>query len=96
MASILFGRATVIWIVLVVLTLLAWYLGEGGTDALSFSLPIIATLMMLVAFFKVALVGFYFMELRHAPIVLKLAFIGWMLIAIGLILGLYWAGIVSR
>jgi hypothetical protein len=43
--------------------------------------------IMTVAAWKIHLVGMHFMELRHAPPALKIAFHGWIVIVWGLVVG---------
>lgn len=62
--------ALVVWAALVAATLISLALGEdwiGHGD-------LAAALVIAIAFIKVRLVGMHFMELRHAPLPLRLAF----------------------
>jgi len=69
MKALLQTRASVVWLVLVALTLVSWTLGTqhrfGGVPA-----PANLTIMV-VAVFKVRLIGLHFMELRDAPWLLR-------------------------
>lgn len=61
------------WLGLVGLTVVSWWLGfEHGADGMWF----IAALMVL-AFAKVFLVGYTFMEVRTAPPILRQVFAWW-------------------
>ena len=71
-----------IWALLVAATLGSWTLGGGHGVAL-----------IAVAFVKVRLVGLYFMELRAAPVALRVAFEGWVVAAAGILVGLYLSGV---
>lgn len=65
------GPFMVVWFVLIAATLLLWYLGtEHGVrnDHLA------TVLIMIVAFIKWRFVGLYFMELRDAPVPLRMIF----------------------
>lgn len=66
------ARATTIWSMLIVATCITWWLGDrhavGGWA--------IATIIAL-GFAKIYLVGTEFMELRHAPALLRAAFTAW-------------------
>ena len=64
--------AAVVWVVLVAATTLSWWLGDGHGSRETATVLVIA-----VAFLKVFLVGHYFMELRTAPLPLRLAFTTW-------------------
>ena len=67
--SLLRARYTVVWAGLVGATLVSWAVGsEHGTGSL------IAVVVLGVAMVKVRFVGLDFMELRHAPLVLRAAF----------------------
>ena len=75
-----------VWAALVGATALSWWLGaeHGVRDARLASL-----LVLLVAFAKVLAVGMYFMELRRAPLPLKLLFGGWCVVAYSALAGMY-------
>lgn len=73
------------WLVLVVATLITWYLGEVGAAGTS---AIVA--MLLIAFVKGRLVILDFMELREAPKLWRMLLEGWMIVVSGLILLAYW------
>lgn len=77
---------TVVWLVLIAATLASWYL---GTDHGFSSTAATTVVVMLVAFAKVRLVGLYFMELRDAPLPLRLVFEGYCVAACGAVLGIY-------
>jgi heme/copper-type cytochrome/quinol oxidase subunit 4 len=78
---------SIVWIVLMVLTCAStWMLSK---DAFS---PLVATVgIFLIAAFKVRLVMLHFMELRTAPIPIRAVFEAWILVATGVILGIYLA-----
>jgi hypothetical protein len=66
------------------LTVLSMWLGDGHGPGR------IATVAVLVfAFFKVAIVGEYFMEIRHAPLPLRLIFHAWSVVACTALIVLY-------
>lgn len=74
MVDLLRSPITVIWALLIAATGVSWWLGKGG----EVSDPDLAgALVLIVAFVKVRFVGMYFMELRHAPLPLKLIYEGW-------------------
>ncbi len=71
--ELLRSRITLVWLLLIGLTLLSWWLGTNhglGADRHTAA----AIVVMVVAFAKVRLVGRYFMELRDAPRPLLLVF----------------------
>jgi hypothetical protein len=69
---------TVAWLILVVATGIGWWLGQtgqGGTQGAA-----LATAgVIIVAFIKVWIVAFQFMELRHAPPWLRRSFDVWII-----------------
>src|ERR1700753_3052176 len=69
--GLLRGPFVIVWFILIGATLLVWYLGaeQGVGDT-----RLTTVLIMIVAFIKVRFVGLYFMELRDAPIPLRLIF----------------------
>jgi len=74
--TILRSRISLIWLVLVVATLVSWRI--GADDAAN---PHLGTaVVLIVAFYKARLVGLYFMELRDAPLPLRLFLEGYCLI----------------
>lgn len=67
--NLLTNRAGASWLFLIAATVVSWAVGaEHGTGSL------VAVLVLGIAAIKVRLVGLDFMELRHAPIPLRLAF----------------------
>ena len=63
------NRSGVSWLVLVAATLASWLVGaDHGTGST------VAVLVLAIAAVKIRLVGLDFMELRHAPIPLRVAF----------------------
>jgi caa(3)-type oxidase subunit IV len=84
--TLLRSNASIAWLVLVTLTVIAWALGthRPGATHETISLVIIA-----VAMFKVRLVGLYFMELRQAPWSLRGMFEGYCAITVLLLSGMF-------
>lgn len=77
--------ATLVWIVLMVATIVTTW----GLSKDAFAAKFATVSIMLIAAFKVRLVLLHFMELRHAPIPLRLVFEAWVLVATAAILGIY-------
>ena len=70
------GRVTAVFAVLVFATCVTWWLGsESSLTAAGFELA--ATVTLLIAFMKIALIGLDFMELRAAHAILRAAFLVW-------------------
>lgn len=65
----------VAWVILVALTTLSWKLAGAGHAGLSAEAGAVALLVL--AFSKVLIVGYVFMDLRWAPRTLHIAFSGW-------------------
>lgn len=82
--SLLRARSTVVWAVLVAATLLSWAVGSAhGTGSL------LALIVLGVAMIKVRFVGLDFMELRHAPLLLRAAFEGYCVLLWCVLAGMY-------
>jgi heme/copper-type cytochrome/quinol oxidase subunit 4 len=77
---------TPVWLLLVLATLVSYVLGAdygpGNHTAATVT-------VMAVAFIKVRFVGLYFMELRHAPPALRLAFEAWVALFVVLVIAIY-------
>ena len=66
-------RTNLVWLLLVAATLVSWTLGtDHALDRSGQHLASVAVLI--IAFIKVRFIGLYFMELKNAPIALRLAF----------------------
>jgi hypothetical protein len=84
------------WCALVALTLGSWWLGLEEQTGDPRYLAWFASGLLLLAGFKIRLIGLYFMELRHAPWPLRLAFECWVVGLCLAVLGFYhWAPGVS-
>jgi hypothetical protein len=70
------NRLTAVWAFLVLATLISVESVGLGAN----SQPLATALITLIAFVKVRFIGLEFMELRHAPPWLRLAFEGWTLV----------------
>jgi caa(3)-type oxidase subunit IV len=88
MRSLVSQRVVPVWLGLMLVTCVSWWLGtnHGTSDH-----KLATVVIMVVAFTKVRFVGMYFMELRQAPLALKLIFQGWCVVVCGVVLGLYLA-----
>jgi heme/copper-type cytochrome/quinol oxidase subunit 4 len=85
--AMLRSRISLVWLALVVATLISWRVGtDNGLHA-----HLAATIVLLVAFLKVRFVGAYFMELRDAPLPLRLIFDGYCLIVCTVLVVMYLA-----
>jgi hypothetical protein len=78
MRSLFFSRTTLVWFGLVAATALSWEMGHG----LGFTNPRHAGVAILVvAFVKVRFVILDFMEIRHAPLFMRLVAEAWFVVA---------------
>lgn len=76
------------WAVLTITTLASWGLGADHGALLS-DRKLTGALVLTLAFFKIFLVGLYFMELRFAPRSLQHPFNFWTLSTALLVISLY-------
>jgi caa(3)-type oxidase subunit IV len=78
------NRAGLSWLILVAATLVSWALGaEHGTDSM------VAVVVLAIAAIKARLVGLDFMELRHAPLLLRVIFETYCFVIWAVLSGLY-------
>ena len=77
-----------VWLALMVATALTWIVGtrpELDAEAQ----PAAAVVLLIIALIKVRLVMQFFMELRHAPLLLRLVGDGWIVLVGALMISLY-------
>lgn len=85
------ARTTWVWAALVLATLLSWGLGHGPGSGRH---PVLVTAaVLLIAWLKVRCVFLDFMELRHAPLPLRLAVEAWALLVCGTVAVLHGLGV---
>ena len=82
MLRYLYSRVTVIWLVLVLATLLSWSAGTGVGHLSARAAGVVA---ILVAFVKARFVALDFMEVRSAPLALRLFVEAWIVLVGGAI-----------
>lgn len=83
--SALHQRVTKVWLALMVLTAVTTW----GLSTDLFSPAVAVTGTFLIAAVKVRFVMLDFMELRHAPIRVRIAFQSWLAVVVALILGMW-------
>jgi hypothetical protein len=90
----LLSRETAIWLALMLLTCISWWLIEGDGDDFIHHLPAtwITSAIFIMAFIKVRLVILDFMEIRHAPIGLRLLLEAWVVGVCCAVLFMYMSG----
>lgn len=81
--------ATLVWALLMAATGLSWWLGADGGIVKSSSMPTLTSALIVIAFIKARFVLYYFMEIRYAPLALRVACDAWVIGICGAILGLY-------
>lgn len=80
------GRTvTLVWIALMLATIASTW----GVSGAAVGAGVGTTAVLLIAAFKLRLVLLHFMELRHAPLPLRLAFEAWVLVLSAALLSLY-------
>ncbi|PHR62231.1 MAG: prokaryotic cytochrome C oxidase subunit IV family protein [Robiginitomaculum sp.] len=85
MISILKHKVTIVWLALMFLTCLSWALGANHS-IVSDTIRVEVFILLGLAFFKIRLVMFYFMEVKKGPRVLKLSCDAWIIFTfVGLI-----------
>lgn len=86
MRNLIFSKETVIWIVLMLISIFSWIVGIN--HGMLFEKAFLESAAILIlAFFKVRLVIMHFMEVGHAPTTLKLSCEVWVFVScIGLII----------
>ncbi|MFJ9390505.1 cytochrome C oxidase subunit IV family protein [Nocardioides sp. NPDC101246] len=89
-AELLRSSASAVWLFLVIATVVSWALGtdHGFVD----SVRTASLIVLVVAFVKVRFVGLYFMELKDAPLPLRVLIEVYCLVVCCLTIGFYLAG----
>lgn len=85
-----FIRPTFIWLLLLAITLISW-IGVYGIEEL-ISKQMLTAALIVLAFVKARYVLLDFMELRDAPVILRLIPEVWSVVACSLLIGLYLFG----
>ena len=78
-------RITAVWMFLVVATLVSWESAQVARDR-----RLAISTVLVIAFVKVRFIGMEFMDLRTAPLPLRLAFELWLVVVCSALLALYW------
>ena len=89
MTSYLRGRLTLVWMLLVLATVVSWWLGaRSESGRLEVNFPLTAGVVA-IALVKIRLVVWHFMEVRTAPSWLRWTCDGWLAFLGLMILALY-------
>ena len=87
MVSLLRTRITLVWFLLVLATTLSWGMGHGiGFDNVRHA----GVAIIIMAFIKVRYVILDFMEIRHAPIFMRVIGVLWVIVVCSTLVTLYW------
>ena len=88
MGGVLKLRVTWLWLFLIAATVASWEFGHG----LGFgeNVRLSTTAVLVIAFIKARMVILDFMEIRHAPLALRLMLEAWTLVVAATLLILYW------
>jgi hypothetical protein len=90
MASLFRDRITLVWLALMLATCLSW---ETGTDLLPIrNMATLGTIVLVIAFVKVRYIMLEFMELRHAPLAMRLIVECWSVVVCAAVI-LFYSGI---
>lgn len=88
MASLLRNRITLVWLGLVLATGLSWE--TGGRFAFGGNIGSLGALVLVIAFIKVRYIMLEFMELRDAPLVMRLFAECWAALVCAAVIIFYW------
>ena len=92
MLKVINSKVTYVWLFLAVLTGASWVLGDGYDPASPEMFKVFSISLLVLAFFKIRLVVMHFMEVGHAPLVLRLILESWIVLVFGLLTLLYLFG----
>lgn len=90
MSTYLRSPLTLVWAVLTVVTIASWLTARDGGAAHVVNTTV-TVVVLLIAAVKTQLVIWHFMEVRHAPIWLRVTTMSWLVVLFALLLGVYFA-----
>ena len=90
MATYVRSPLTMVWALLVTVTVVSWLTARDGGSAHVVNASV-TVVVLLIAAVKTLLVIWHFMEVRRAPRWLKVATGGWAIALFALLLGVYFA-----
>jgi cytochrome c oxidase subunit IV len=82
-------RLRVVWLALVAVTLLSWWIGSSHGQGELASSALVTYGVLAIAAIKVRVIVREFMEVRHAPPLLRRLTDGWTLLVIAALLAIY-------
>ena len=80
-----------VWGLLILATGLSWQFGHGFGFGDQYQYASAAILV--ITFIKIRFVFLDFMEVRNAPVALRIAFEAWAVVVCAILIGLYWSGV---
>jgi Prokaryotic Cytochrome C oxidase subunit IV len=92
MTSLIRNPLTIVWALLTTVTIVSSLVALDGGASHQIN-PAVTTVVLLIAAVKAFLVIWHFMEVRRAPVWLKLTTSGWVLALFALLLGFYFASL---
>ena len=92
MTNLIKTQASLIWLLLMLLTAISWSLGEGVDYGENTPTAIFSLLLMFAAIVKVRLVVLHFMDVKIAPAFLRIAMEVWFIVIFLLIALFYLHG----
>jgi hypothetical protein len=83
------SSTTVVWLILSVLTVVSWWLGPARHAGPPAPNTAVTVAVLALGLFKARLIIRHFMEVRTAPLWLRLASDGWLVVLWGGVLAVY-------
>jgi len=90
MGSVIRQKITLVWLGLVLATGLSWLFGHGF--GFGDNVQLATTAVILISFIKVRFIVLDFMEVRTAPMALRITLEAWSVIVCAILIFLYWSG----
>jgi len=92
MTSLIRNPLTIVWALLTTITIVSSLVALDGGASYQINTTV-TTVVLLIAAVKAFVVIWHFMEVRRAPVWLKLTTSGWVLALFALLLGFYFASL---
>jgi apolipoprotein N-acyltransferase len=86
-------RLAFAWFALSAITLISWWLGSNHRQGTSEPSPVVSISVILIAAIKVRVIFREFMEVRHAPDLLRRLMDAWLILLTIALVAIYIAGI---
>lgn len=90
MRPLILQKITLVWIGLVLATGLSWQFGHGF--GFGDNIPYGTVAVIVISFIKVRFIMLDFMEVRTAPLALRVALETWCVLVCATLIFLYWSG----